>query len=372
MIIPVRLARCSRVARSSSAVVLCMLVACGKPAPPPKRPVAVTVAPAERGPVPYVIGANGQVEPINSVAIQAQAGGVITDVLFKEGADVALGQPLIKIDPRPFEAALRQAEAMLARDQASAANAVRDAERYAALVQKDYVTKSQADQAVAAAAAQTAVVDADKAAVENARLNLEYTTIRAPIAGRTGSLLVHAGNVVRPGGGEPLVTINQIHPIRIRFAVPERYLAEVQRYAKAGKVRVIANLATTGEPEAGVLSFVENAVDTVTGTVTLKGEFPNTSGRLWPGQFLPVQVELYVEPNAVTIPTAAIVVGQNGSYVFVVEAGNTVRVQPVVTERAYQDRTIVTKGLDAGTSVVTDGQSRLEAGVKIDVRPGVQ
>jgi multidrug efflux system membrane fusion protein len=347
-------------------------VGCAKPAPPPKKPVAVTVATATRGPVPYVIGANGQVEPINTVSIEAQAGGVITEVLFKEGADVTMGQPLIKIDPRPFQAALRQAEAVLARDQASAANASRDAERYAALVQKDYVTKSQADQAVAAAAAQTAIVDADKAAVENARLNLEYTTIRAPIAGRTGSLLVHAGNVVRPGGGEPLVTINQIHPIRIRFAVPERFLAEVQRYAKAGKVQVLASPANGGQPETGFLSFVENAVDTVTGTVTLKGEFPNASGRLWPGQFLPIQVELYVEPNAVTVPTVAVVVGQNGAYVFVIEAGNTVKVQPVETERAYQDRTIITKGLEPGTQVVTDGQSRLEAGAKVEVKPGAQ
>jgi multidrug efflux system membrane fusion protein len=348
------------------------MAACAKPEPPEKKPVAVTVATAQRGPVPYVIGANGQVEPINSVAIQAQAGGVITAVLFNEGADVTLGQPLIKIDARPYESALRQAEAVLARDQVSAANAARDADRYAALVQKDYVTKSQADQAIAAAAAQTAVVEADKAAVENARLNLEYTTIRAPIAGRTGSLLVHAGNVVRPGGGEPLVTINQIHPIRIRFAVPERFLSEVQKYAKAGKVRVIANPSTGGAPEVGFLSFVENAVDTVTGTVTLKGEFPNASGRLWPGQFLRVEVELYVEPDVVTVPTVAVVVGQNGSYVFVVDAASTVTVQPVETERAFEDKTIIAKGLDAGVQVVTDGQSRLEPGAKVEIRPGVQ
>ncbi len=354
------------------AFALLAAVACSKPAPPAKKPVAITVAAAERSSVPYVIGANGQVEPINSVAIQAQAGGVITDVLFKEGADVNQGQPLIKIDSRPFESALRQAQAVLARDQVSAANAGRDADRYAALVQKDYVTKSQADQAVAAAAAQTAVVDADKAAVENARLNLEYTTIRAPITGRTGSLLVHAGNVVRPGGGEPLVTINQIHPIRIRFAVPERFLVEVQRYARTGKVRVTATPAAGGIPEEGVLSFVENAVDTITGTVTLKGEFPNESGRLWPGQFLPIQVQLYVEPNVITIPTVAVVVGQAGSFVFVVDAANTVKVQPVETERAYGDKTIVSKGLDTGTRVVTDGQSRLEAGAKVEIRPGVQ
>jgi multidrug efflux system membrane fusion protein len=345
---------------------------CAKPKPPPRPPVPVTVGVVERGPVPDLIVANGQVEPINSVTIQPQVGGVLGEVLFREGAEVSAGELLFKIDSRPYVSALRQAEAMLARDQAQADNAQRDAERYAALVQKDYVTKSQADQAAAAAAAQKAVVEADRAAVETARLNVEYASIRAPIAGKSGSLLVRAGNVVRPGGGDPLVTINQVRPIRVRFAVPERDLAEVQRYAKGGKVRVSATPAGEGAPEQGLLSFLENAVDTITGTVTLKAEFPNPSGRLWPGQFVAVQVELYVEPNALTVPSQAILVGQSGSYVFVVEPGDTVRVQPVTTGRSVRDRTVIEKGVDAGTRVVTDGQSRLEAGSAVEVRSGAK
>ena len=361
----------TRLLGAAAAVAAMTLAGCAKPQPPPRRSVPVAVAVAQRGPVPYLILANGVVEPINTVAIQAQVSGVLTEVFFREGDDVSESRVLFQIDPRPYQAASRQAEAVLARDVAQAENAQRDAERYAALVQKDYVTKAQADQAQAAAAAQRAAVDADRAAVENAQLNLEYATVRAPIAGRTGSLIVRAGNVVRPGTGSPLVIINQIRPIRVRFAVPERLLPEVQRYAKGGGIRVRALPSGGPGPEDGKLTLVDNAVDTTTGTVVLKAEFRNLAGRLWPGQFVSVEMELYVQRNAVTVPSQAVLVGQSGSYVFVVGDSGVARVQPVTTGRTVRDLVVIEKGLEVGARVVTDGQSRLEPGAKVEVRPQV-
>lgn len=341
---------------------------CSKPTPPAKRPVPVTVATAQRGAVPYLVIANGAVEPINTVSVQSQVTGVLTQVFFKEGDDVAAGQKLFQIDSRQYEADLRQVQAVLARDEAQAANAKRDAERYAALVSKDYVTKAQADQAAAAAAAQQAVVEADRAAVESARLNVEYCTITAPISGRTGSLLVRAGNLLRGGTSSPLVVINQIRPIRVRFAVPQAQLPDVQRYVKKGTIRVRVTPNGGGAPIEGGLSFLENAVDSTTGTVALKAEFPNTDAALWPGEFVMVEMQLFLEPNAVTVPADAVLVGQNGSYVFVIGPDSTARVQPVESERTVKDVAVISKGIDAGMLVVTDGQSRLEPGSKVDIK----
>jgi multidrug efflux system membrane fusion protein len=341
---------------------------CSKPTPPAKRSVPVTIATAKRGAVPYLVVANGAVEPINTVSVQSQVTGVLTQVFFKEGDDVVTGQKLFQIDSRQYEADLRQAQAVLARDEAQAANAKRDAERYAALVTKDYVTKAQADQATAAAAAQQAVVEADRAAVESARLNVEYCTITAPISGRTGSLLVRAGNLLRGGTSSPLVVINQIRPIRVRFAVPQAQLPDVQRYVKKGTIRVRVTPNGGGAPIEGGLSFLENAVDSTTGTVALKAEFPNADAALWPGEFVMVEMQLFLEPNAVTVPADAVLVGQNGSYVFVIGPDSTARVQPVETERTVKDVAVITKGVDPGMLVVTDGQSRLEPGSKVDIK----
>ncbi|HNV75982.1 MAG TPA: efflux RND transporter periplasmic adaptor subunit, partial [Gemmatimonadaceae bacterium] len=209
----------SRAATLLLASAALVAVGCKKPAAPTRPPVAVTVATSARGAAPYVVTANGLVEPQQSVALQSQVGGVLLAVHFREGDEVQQGQLLFTIDRRPYEAALRQAEAVLARDVAQAENAKRDSARFAALVQKDYVTRAQADQSAANATALAAVVDADRAAVANARFNLDNATIRAPIAGKTGSLLVRAGNLVRPGAVPPLVVINQIHPIP---ALPHR------------------------------------------------------------------------------------------------------------------------------------------------------
>jgi multidrug efflux system membrane fusion protein len=343
--------------------------ACGKAATPPKPPVPVTVATATRGEAPYTVNANGMVEPVQAVSVQSQVGGVLTTVRFKEGDDVQAGQVLFEVDPIPYRAAMQQARAVLARDQAQYENARRDADRYAALAQKDFVTKSQADQATANAAALKAVVQADQANVETAKFNLDNATIRAPVSGKTGSLLVRQGNLVRPGAPTPLVVINQIHPILVRFAVPERELLMVQRYSQKGALRATARPgAGTGAGIVGTLSFVDNGVDTTTGTVTLKAKFANDEHLLWPGQFVPVSLELYRQGDAVLVPTEAIQTGQEGPFVFVIDAKGTAQVQPVETGRQVDAMTVVDKGLKGGEQVVVDGQSRLTVGAKVEVK----
>ncbi|HEY2850098.1 MAG TPA: efflux RND transporter periplasmic adaptor subunit [Gemmatimonadaceae bacterium] len=330
--------------------------------------MAVTVATAQRGDAPYVVHANGLVEPAQTVAVQSQVGGVLMKVHFKEGDEVKAGQVLFEIDPRPFRAALDQANAVLARDNANLVSAKNDADRYAALVQKDFVTKSQADQATAAAAAAQAVVVADKASVDNAKFNLDNATIAAPITGKTGVLLVKQGNLVKPGSVPPLVVINQIHPIDVHFTVPDRELPLVQKYsAGAKKLRVTVTPRGTGSSEVGELNMLDNGVDTTTGTVTLKAQFANPAGHLWPGQFVAVDLELYVQQGAVLVPTTAVQTGQDGQFVFVISPDRTAIVHPVTAGLVVGDQTVIEKGIDVGNVVVTDGQSRLTPNVKVDI-----
>ena len=349
-------------------VVAVVVAACSKPATPAKPSVAVTVATAARGDAPYVVHANGLVEPAQTVAVQSQVGGVLMSVHFKEGDEVKAGQLLFEIDPRPFRAALDQANAVLARDNANLVSAKNDADRYAALVAKDFVTKSQADQATAAAAAAQAVVEADKAAVDNAKFNLDNATITAPISGKTGVLLVKQGNLVKPGSVPPLVVINQIHPIDVHFTVPDRELPNVQKYAASDKkLRVTVTPRGTGAQEVGELNMLDNGVDTTTGTVTLKAQFANPAGHLWPGQFVAVDLELYVQQGVVLVPTTAVQTGQDGQFVFVVSADRTAVVHPVTAGLVVGDQTVIEKGIDAGNVVVTDGQSRLTPNVKVEI-----
>jgi membrane fusion protein, multidrug efflux system len=287
---------------------------------------------------------------------------------------VRAGQVLFRIDPRPFQAALAQAQAVLTRDVVQAQNAAREAERYASLVEKGYVTQSQADQLRATAAAQRAVVASDQAMVQAAQLNLSYATIRAPISGRTGSLLVKPGNVVRAPNPTPLVLINQLEPVQVRFTVPGRTLADLQRAAAAGQklgVRATPTQADSGGTsvaENGELNFMENAVDTTTGALTLKARFPNHARTLWPGQFLTLTVDLYQQANALTVPAAAVQSGQEGNYVFVVDAQNKARMTPVTVARTAGEVAIITQGLQPGMRVVTDGQSRLVPGAQVEIR----
>ena len=344
--------------------------ACSKATPHQEPPVPVQVAAATRIAAPVTIESNGVVEPMQTVAIEAQVGGSLETVAFNEGDDVKSGQVLFKLDPRPFEAALRQAEAVLARDEAQAQNAQRDAERYKALVAKDYVTKSQADQAEATAVAMQATLQSDKAAVDNARLNLSYATIRAPISGRTGRLLVRQGNLVK-ANSEPLVVINQLHPIMVRFTVLQHDFPALQRRAAQGQVPVRVVTPDSGRvPEAGTLAFLDNAVDSLTGTVTAKARFENQSGTLWPGEYVRVNVELDVQPDVVAVPTRAVVAGQEGSYVFVVGSDKVAKLRPVSVGRAVGsgELTTIDKGVQPGEQVVVDGQSRLTPNARVDVK----
>jgi len=359
----------------AAAAALCLLLPLGcsrKGAGGPSR-VPVTVARAELRAVPFEIVGTGTVEPRQTVAVQSQVTGVLVRVAFHEGDEVAAGQVLFQIDPRPFQAALDQALAMLARDQAQAQSAVLDAQRYAALVKQDYVTQSDYDAKRAAAEALQAAVRADSAAVANARLNFDWATIRAPIAGRTGRLLVREGNLVRANDAEPLVVINQIRPILVRFAVPEQHLPDIQRYRKNRLPVLVSPAKTDTVFTEGVLNFVDNAVDTATGTVLLKGEFPNRDNVLWPGEFLNVRLQLYIEDKALVVPTQAVMTGQQGTYLFVLNQDGTARSQPVTVERTADAYTVIAQagegaGVRPGDEVVTDGQLRLVNGAPVEVK----
>ncbi len=361
----------ARVFRAVGAVLLVgpLAGACGRQPQRGAAPVPVTVAVAERRAAPFTITANGVVEPLQTVAVEPQVNGIVTSVDFAEGDDVRAGQPLFHIDARPYEAALQQAEATLARDAAQAENSRRDAERYRTLVKQDYVTQAQADQAAATAVAQAAAVKADSAAVRTARLNLAYTVIRAPIAGRTGSLLVHEGNVAR-ATGSPLVVINQIRPILVRFPVAARDFPEVQRHAagRALPVSVAVAEGDQGDPITGELSFVDNAVDPQTGTVLLKARFANERSLLWPGEYVTASLQLYVEQGAIVVPASAIIVTQTGSSVFVVDSAEVAHQRDITPGRPLADQVIVAAGVQAGERVVTDGQSRLADGDRVVIR----
>ena len=349
---------------------LAVLGACKEEAPPTSLPVPVTLAEVERQAVPFELAATGTVEPLQTVSVQPQVSGPIVRVAFREGQDVEKGQILFQIDPRPFQAALARAEAILERDRAQEANARQEAARYAELAEREYVTAQQFDQARTAAAAAAATLAGSEAAVDEARLNLQYATIRAPISGRTGSLRVREGNLVRANEPTPLVTINQIRPILARFAVPAQHLPLIQRHRDEELVVVAEPVGGTGSPSEGTLTFVDNAVDTTTGTILLKGTFPNADGALWPGEFVNVRLRLYVDQDALTVPRRAVVAGQQGSYVFVVQPDSTADTRPVKVDRTAGELAIVSGEIAPGDRVVTDGQLRLRQGSKVQVKGG--
>jgi multidrug efflux system membrane fusion protein len=354
----------------TTAATLALLVAlgCARPGSGGPSRVPVTVAKAEVRPIPFEIVANGTVEPLETVSVQSQVTGVLTRVAFHEGDEVQAGQPLFDIDPRPFQAALDQARAVLARDLALAENAQRDAARYAELAKQDFVTKADYEAKQAESDAQQAAVRADSAAVATAQLNVEYARIRAPISGRAGRLLLREGNLVRANAADPLVVINQIRPILVRFAVPEQHLPDIQRYRRNRlPVRVSPSKADTVYSE-GLLTFVDNAVDTATGTLLLKAQFANRDNALWPGEFLSVRLELYVDSNALVVPTQAVMTGQQGTYVFVLSEDGTARSQPVTVERTAGAYAVINQGVRPGEEVVTDGQVRLVSGAPVEVK----
>ncbi len=386
---------------------LAQLTACSKQGPdapgakaegrPPA--VAVTVAPVVQRDVPVQVRAIGNVQASATVSLLSQVGGEVTAIHFNEGQDIRTGDPLVTIDPRPFEATLSQARAQLAQHQAQVAqaeaNLARDTaqydnarveeDRYKRLVDGGMIAREQYDQvrtnalSLAAtikadqAAVETAraVVRADEAAVENARLSLAYTEIRSPIDGRTGNLLIHKGNVVKANDvGNPLVVINRVHPIYVTFSVPEQELDRIKRYRASGTLPVEALPQGRDRPVRGDLSFVNNAVDTATGTIQLKASFDNTDNALWPGQFVGVALTLATDPHAIVAPSQAIQAGQKGPYVFVVKPDHTVEPRPVTPGAVDGRDTVITKGLAPGERVVTDGQLRLSPGARVDIKTG--
>jgi multidrug efflux system membrane fusion protein len=398
-----------------AALPLVLGTACKSKQDKPQRPVpTVSVVPARRATVPYVIEANGVVTPLQTAAVTSQVDGIVLNVDFQEGQEVQQGQPLFHIDPRPYQNAYAQAVAVLARDSANWVNARANADRYKQLMSAKVVTPQEGEAQLTTAATTEATVQADRAAVDQAKFNLDNTIVRAPISGKTGSLLVRKGNLVRANSTTPLVVINQVRPILVRFAIPSSQLPVVLQYGANGGLPVsavpggmaaaspsidslaaaamaqpsdapgadasmhgVSNTpggvgATMGQQAVqqggpglatpaltGKLSFIDNAVDTATGTVQLKATFDNDNGRLWTGQFATTSLHLYDEQNALVVPQSAIVTGQRGAYVYVVDQADTARQRAVVVERVSGNLAIIASGIREGDRVVTDGQSRL-------------
>jgi membrane fusion protein, multidrug efflux system len=345
--------------------VTALLMACGKTkAPAAESAAPVVVAAAMQRDIPLEVKAVGTVEAYSNVQVKSMIAGEITREGFTEGQDVRRGDLLFVIDPRPYQAALAQAQGNLARDSAQEANARAQATRYAALFKEGVVSREQYDQITTAADALKQAVEADRAAVETAKVNLTYTTIYSPIDGRTGNLLVHRGNVVK-ANDIPILSINQIQPIYAAFAVPEMYLPEIKRAQAGRKLAVMVRVPNESKPAEGVLSFIDNTVDPATGTIKLKATFTNHDRRLWPGQFADVSLTLSTDKNAVLVPSAAVQTGQNGQYVFVVKPDSTAELRNVTVSRVVGSDSVITSGVQAGEQVVTDGQVRLTPGKKV-------
>lgn len=334
---------------------------------PRSSPVPVVAVPAVKKPVPVRIKAIGTVVAYESISVRSQVTGLITRVLFREGQDVKQGDVLLELDDRTHRADLKQAEANLARDRAQEAKAREDVKRYAMLLEKEYISREQYDQVRADLASLEATVRADLAALESARVMLQYCTVTSPVSGRTGRLLVDRGNIVKANDVE-IVTINRIHPVHVSFSVPENDLARVRKHAGEGGLSVEALVPGDERPERGVLSFVDNAVDRETGTITLKAVFENVDSRLVPGQFVDVSLELYVIPDAVVVPAQCVDQGQAGQYVYVVGKGLKAEMRQVETGGDLEGEAVILRGVQAGEQVVVEGQLRLTPGAAVSVK----
>ena len=349
--------------------------------------------------VPVTIPAVGTAEPLATVQVRAQVAGQLSAIHFAEGQDVRAGAPLFTLDARPFEAALQQAQAVLARDTAQAKNAQSQRARYEDLFKRGLIARDQYETQFATSAALDSTLAADQAQIENARLNLQYTRIVAPISGRTGALNVHQGDLVRANDTTPLVVINQVAPIYVTFSVPGRYLPEIRRHQSQQPLQIAARIQAGGTPgaqqaappqlasapsgtdgtsasasggsgftpttEAGAVSFIDNSVDPTTGTIKMKGTFANADHALWPGLFVQVTLVLRTDPKAIVVPAAAVQASQAGQFVFVVKPDRSVEVRNVTVERQEGEEMVIAQGLTAGEEVVTDGQLRLTAGARV-------
>lgn len=339
-------------------------------APADAEAVPVTIATAERKSVPIVLPAIGNVQAFSTVAVKSRVDGQIFDAGFSDGQAVHKNDLLFTIDPRPFEAAEKQAEANLARDKAQLEGAQLDLTRYTQLAKTGFAAQQKYEESKTAVESLQATVKADEAAIDTAHLNLSYASIRSPIDGRTGSVLLHPGNLVKANDTNPMVVINQIRPIYVAFSVPEQYLLEITRRMAQGPMRVEVSFADESEPPTvGQLSFINNAVDATTGTIMLKATFPNDDERLVPGAFVHVRLVLKTLENAIVVPSAAIQTGQSGSYVYVVGPDEAVEQRTVTGLTDLGNETAVANGIQADDRVVTDGQLRLRPGIRVAPKP---
>lgn len=351
---------------------LLLITACGEDKKaqaggPPAAPVAVAIA--EQRDVPVTVTAVGNITPYSTVEVKSMVTAPVLSVHFKPGDFVKKGQLLYTLDPRSFQADLAKAQGQLAKDVATANNAKTQALRYAALFKEGVVAREQNDLQQATAEQAAATVEADRAAVDTAKINLQYTKIYSPISGRAGDVLVYPGNLIK-ANDISMVVVNEITPIYVNFSVPERYLPEIKKYLATGQLRVEAVFPDATQPAAqGKLTFVNNAVDPKTGTIGMKAMFPNKDNRLWPGQFVNVVTTLTVQRNAVLVPLAAVQNGQKGPYVYVVKQDKTAELRQVELGPQIQEQQVIRNGVAAGETIVTDGQMRLAPGGKVDVKP---
>jgi len=349
----------------ATATMLLVLTGCGdggkaKEGPKQAPPVPVTVGEVMKKTVPFQLKAVGNVETLATVNVKSRVDGQIVQVGIRDGQDVAKGQLLFQIDPRSFAAQLKQAEAALLKDQAQLTYASGQEKRYQDLLQKNFISREAYAQVKANLDAAQAVVKADQAALDNARVQLDYTTIRSPISGSAGKVLVSGGNLVKANDTVSLVVINQISPIYVSFAVPEQFGGQVRQRHAAGGLEVEALPRMSGaKPVQGKLAFIDNAVDATTGTLRLRAEFPNTERILWPGDFAETTLTLRQDNDAVVAPARAVQNGPRGTYVFVVQPDLKVAIRDVIVARTAGADAVVAKGLQPGEKVVTDGASRL-------------
>ncbi len=333
--------------------------------------VPVTVAVVQQQTIPARLHAIGNVEAYATVAVKARVDGQILEVNFREGQPVKKGEILFRIDPRPFEAALRQAEANALRDRAARDHVHAQEKRYQELLDKNFISKDAYAQIRTNAATAEATAKASEAALENARLNLEYCTIRSPLDGYVGRVLLQAGNLVRSADPNALVVINQVRPIYVNFGIPEQHLPEVRKHMAAGPLAAeVVPLDPQQAGPRGRLIFVDNAVDPSTGTIRLRAQFENADAMLWPGQFVNLSLRLYEQADALVVPASAVQTGPDGQYVYVVGDDMTADVRRVTVMRTDGERAIIAKGVARGERVVTRGQLRL--GPKTPVQIGKQ
>lgn len=330
--------------------------------------IPVSVAKVMQQTVPVRIQAIGNIEPYSTVALKARVDGQIVEVGFKEGQKLRKGEVLFRIDPRPFEATLRQSEANLMRDTAQMEQTRSQERRYQELLQKNFVSKEAYAQIRTNAETAAAVALASRAAVDNARLQLEYCTIRSPLDGYAGKVMLQRGNLVKANDVGPLVVINQVQPIYASFAVPEQQLSSIRERMSHDRLPVEARAPGSDRAAAaGTLSFVDNAVDSATGTIKLKALFPNKDGALWPGQFVNVSLKLYDQKDALVIPSAAVQTGPRGQFAYVIKPDMSAEVRKLELDRVDGDDAIVAKGLAKGETVVVKGQLRLTPGAKVSI-----